>query len=330
MNITKLTDAVGVEVSGVDLSRDVDDNTIAQIREAWTQHGIVLFRRQSITIPQQIAFTKRFGELYIDLSDDFTHPEHREVFVLSNIKENGEFIGLPPEQTGEAWHSDLIYREEPAAGAFFYAKEAPPEGGDTHFAGMYAAYDALPQDRQEQIDQLKCRYSRTKVYELGIFSKDLLPLSEADDTFSKGGAARRRPPHGAHSPRDRPQSALRRHARLEGNAYSRHAGRRGTGVARRPAHIRDPAAIRLPPSLECRRRDHVGQPLHHAPGQRFRSGAGTPSVLPHHDRWRRTVLGRLLLGRRLPGRRLPGRRERPANAGNRPASGTCLCDDVRK
>ena len=180
MNITKLTDAVGVEVSGVDLSRDVDDNTIAQIREAWTQHGIVLFRRQSITIPQQIAYTKRFGELYIDLSDDFTHPEHREVFVLSNIKENGEYIGLPPEQTGEAWHSDLIYREEPAAGAFFYAKEAPPEGGDTHFAGMYEAYDALPQGLRDQIDRLKCRYSRTKVYELGIFSKDLPPLSEAE------------------------------------------------------------------------------------------------------------------------------------------------------
>lgn len=136
MNIAKLTDAIGAEITGVDLSQPIDEQTIAQIREAWTQHGIVLFRGQTLTLPQQIAFTKRFGELYVDLSADFVHSDHREVFVLSNIKKNGKFIGLPPEQTGEAWHSDLIYREMPAAGAFFYAKEAPPEGGDTLFAGM--------------------------------------------------------------------------------------------------------------------------------------------------------------------------------------------------
>ena len=180
VNITKLTDAIGAEVAGVDLSAPIDDETIAKIREAWTRHGIVLFRGQSITLPQQIAFTKRFGDLYVDLSDDFTHPDHREVFVLSNIKQEGKYIGLPPEQTGEAWHSDLIYREAPAAGAFFYAKEAPAEAGDTLFAGMYAAYDALPQDRREQIDQLKCRYSRTKVYQLGILAKGLPPLSDEE------------------------------------------------------------------------------------------------------------------------------------------------------
>ena len=180
IRVTKLTDAIGVEVTGVDLSRPVDDGTIARIRDAWTQHGIVLFRGQSITLPQQIVFTKRFGELYVDLSDDFTHPDYREVFVLSNIRQDGKYIGLPPEQTGEAWHSDLIYLEMPAAGAFFYAKEAPSEGGDTLFAGMYAAYDALPQARKDQIDQLKCRYSRTKVYELGILSKDLPPLSKRE------------------------------------------------------------------------------------------------------------------------------------------------------
>lgn len=180
MELTKLTTALGVEVKGIDLSRNIDAQTIAKIRAAWTKYGIVLFRGQSITLEQQISFTKRFGPLYIDLSTDFTHPKYREVFILSNIKKNGKYIGLPPEQTGEAWHSDLIYLKEPAAGAFFYAKEAPPEGGDTLYAGMYAAYDALSNKLKDRIASLKCCYSRTKVYDLGLLSKDLPPLSDGE------------------------------------------------------------------------------------------------------------------------------------------------------
>ena len=85
------------------------------------------------------------------------HPDYPEVSIFSNIKENGEFIGNPPEDG--TWHSDFFYHRDTAAGSMFYAKEVPPEKGDTHFAGMTAAYAALPEKKKAQIDSLMCNYS---------------------------------------------------------------------------------------------------------------------------------------------------------------------------
>ena len=158
-----LSKNLGVEAIGVDLSKPMDDETFDKLHQAWLDHGIMLFRGQDMDIPQQKAFVARFGELW----DTFTrtpHPDHPEVSIFSNIKQNGEYIGNPPEDG--TWHSDFFYHQKTAAGSMFYAKEVPPEKGDTHFAGMTAAYYALPEETKARIDGLKCNYSLNRDLEL--------------------------------------------------------------------------------------------------------------------------------------------------------------------
>ena len=91
-----LSEVLGAEAVGVELSKPLDDGTFAKIHQAWLDHGILLFRSQNLDIPQQTAFVGRFGELW----KSFTrapHPDYPEVSIFSNLKENGEYIGNPPE-----------------------------------------------------------------------------------------------------------------------------------------------------------------------------------------------------------------------------------------
>lgn len=152
----KLSKNLGAEAINVDLSEPMDEKTFEEIRQCWLENGILLFRNQDMDIPQQKAFVGRFGELW----DTFTrtpHPEHPEVSIFSNIKENGNYIGNPPEDG--TWHSDFFYHKDTAAGSFFYAKQVPPKRGNTHFASMTAAYKALPGKTKSRTDNLRCNYS---------------------------------------------------------------------------------------------------------------------------------------------------------------------------
>ena len=94
LKFRRLSKALGAEVLGVDMSEPPDDETYEWLRSAWLEHQILLFREQHITLPQQIAFSQRFGELYISSKKQKT--EFPEVGVFSNIKKNGEYIGQPP------------------------------------------------------------------------------------------------------------------------------------------------------------------------------------------------------------------------------------------
>ncbi len=158
-----LSENLGVEAVGIDISKPLDDATFEKVHQAWLDNGIMLFRGQNLDIPEQTAFVGRFGELW----DTFTrtpHPDYPEVSIFSNLKENGEYIGNPPEDG--TWHSDFFYHRETAAGSMFYAKEVPPEKGNTHFASMTAAYAALPEETKALIDGLKCNYSLNRDLEL--------------------------------------------------------------------------------------------------------------------------------------------------------------------
>ncbi len=156
IEIRPLSPNLGAEAINVDLSKSLDDNTFTIINQAWLDHGILLFRGQNLDIPQQTAFVSRFGKLWKTFTRT-PHPNHPEVSIFSNLKENGEFIGNPPEDG--TWHSDFFYHRDTAAGSMFYAKQVPPEKGDTHFASMTAAYAALPEEKKAQIDRLRCNYS---------------------------------------------------------------------------------------------------------------------------------------------------------------------------
>ena len=104
IEVRPLHDSFGAEVVGADLARDLDDATIAAIQEAWTRHSLLLFRDVRMTPAQHVAFTRRLGALHVMEPLEFNLPDHPEVFVVSNVEEDGKAVGL--KRAGWGWHSD--------------------------------------------------------------------------------------------------------------------------------------------------------------------------------------------------------------------------------
>ena len=165
--LTPLSDVMGVEVPGVDLSQPLSDETFAEIHDAYLKHILVLFRGQQMTLQQQMDFCGLFGKLAKHINPKNAHPKHPEVLVLSNVKSNGKRLGAPPDDEG-AWHSDHAYLAAPCSASLFYAEIVPDEKGDTMFANMYAAYDALSPEMKHRIDSLKWRTHREKTERLRL------------------------------------------------------------------------------------------------------------------------------------------------------------------
>lgn len=161
--VNPLADTFVAEITGIDLSQPLDESTFAAIRDAWHAHSILVFRDQHLTEGQQVAFTRRFGDLYGHLLSQFLHPDHPEILVISNILENGKPIGLL--DAGRLWHADLSYLPVPSAGALLYAREVPEEGGDTLFADTIAAYEALPENIKQRITGKRAIHRFIESYE---------------------------------------------------------------------------------------------------------------------------------------------------------------------
>jgi taurine dioxygenase len=139
--------ALGAEIRGVDLAEPIDDATFAAIERAYDEHGVIFFRGQRITPPQQVAFTRRFGAIEFNIfGERWSVPGSPEIVVVSNITEDGRPIGV--RRAGENWHSDMCYAARPPRGTMLYALEVPElfglALGDTEFASAAAAWDALP------------------------------------------------------------------------------------------------------------------------------------------------------------------------------------------
>lgn len=151
--ITKLAEPLGAEIAGVDLSEPLPEKLVEEIRAAWLAHLVLRFRGQSLTDPQLMAFSRRFGELDPPGPNPYGRPylaDHPEMNVISNIKAAGVPIGGLGD--GEAiWHADMTYVEKPPMAAMLYALEVPPTGGDTYWANMYLAYETLPEDLKTSI-----------------------------------------------------------------------------------------------------------------------------------------------------------------------------------
>lgn len=157
MRARPLSPLFGVEIEDVDLSQELDDRTFARIEQAFNERSVVLFRNQRITDAQHVAFSRRFGELEIHVLREYVRPEHPEIYVLSNIVENGRPVGI--KDAGNYWHTDLSYTRAPSRGSIMYAIEVPEKDGaplgDTQFASTAAAYDALSDEMKERLKDLK-------------------------------------------------------------------------------------------------------------------------------------------------------------------------------
>jgi alpha-ketoglutarate-dependent taurine dioxygenase len=153
-----LTEITGTEVRGIDVNRPISDSDFERIYKAWIDTTILLFRGQSLDPQQQIALTDRFGEGVSYTRSRFSREDAPDLLILSNIRENGRLIGSPV--SGRVWHTDGHFLTRPPAGSVLYAVETPPIGGDTLFANMFAAYEALPAVVKTRIADRKVIISR--------------------------------------------------------------------------------------------------------------------------------------------------------------------------
>ena len=150
LRLRRLSYSLGAEVCDIDLAQALDDDCVADIRRAFLDHnGLLLFRGQCLSPAQHIAFSRRFGE--IDRHESVPrdrHPEHPEILVVTNEPGPG---GEPSNSryTGQLWHSDLGFTLQPALGSLLRAVVVPTVGGDTLFANMVAAHDALSPGMQK-------------------------------------------------------------------------------------------------------------------------------------------------------------------------------------
>ena len=148
--VQQMTPAVGAEISGVDLAQVLDDATFATIHQAFLDHAVLVFRDQTIDVAQHLAFTRRFGEPEVHILGQFNLAENPQILMQSNGRdEDGKPLGL--EDAGRYWHTDVSFKEAPSKASFLFAIDVPPERGDTLFAGMAAAYEALPAELKTRV-----------------------------------------------------------------------------------------------------------------------------------------------------------------------------------
>ena len=154
----KLGKQLGAEISGVDLSQKLDEGTFAAISDAFFEHQVVVFRDQRLTPSQQIAFTRRFGELEHHVRKEHCLESYPEILVVSNVLDaRGTALGV--QDAGRFWHSDLSYKQVPSLLSALYALEVPVKDGvvlgATGFASTTAAYEALPEELKRRLQDLR-------------------------------------------------------------------------------------------------------------------------------------------------------------------------------
>jgi alpha-ketoglutarate-dependent taurine dioxygenase len=160
IRITETGAALGARIEGIDLRNALDGATFAAVRNAFYKYEVVYFRGSELSDEDHIRFSERFGELR-KLKLDQLHAKHPEIFIVSNIVEEGKHIGA--YDAGLFWHTDGAYLKNPHAISALRALEVPVQDGrvlgDTVFASMSAAYDALSASMKKQLEGLQALQS---------------------------------------------------------------------------------------------------------------------------------------------------------------------------
>ena len=146
LKVEPIAGALGAEISGVDLSKDLSDDTVAEIRRAWLEHQVVFFRDQALPPAQFLAFAQRFGE---PIEYPFVKGLDEAPKIIPVLKLETEKINF-----GGIWHSDTAYLDAPPMASMLVAREVPPTGGDTLFASMYLAYETLSDGMKRMLEGL--------------------------------------------------------------------------------------------------------------------------------------------------------------------------------
>jgi taurine dioxygenase len=155
MQIKRLSGALGAEIEGIDLARDLNQGLAAGIRGQLAEHGVIFFRDQEIGVEDHKRIARYFGDIFIH--PNFNTGDHDpDVVTIDRAPGDARIVG-------EEWHTDTTMMAEPPMGALLYAIETPPYGGDTLFASQWLAYDALSDGMKATLENLKCIHSDRKV-----------------------------------------------------------------------------------------------------------------------------------------------------------------------
>jgi taurine dioxygenase len=145
IEVRRLGSHIGIEVRGVDV-KTLDDAGFATLYRAWLDGNVLVVPDQELEIADFLRYSRRFGVVVPHPSKSTRHPEYPEITFLgvNKFKADGTLDMAIYRRGAEGWHTDGAYDEEPFKATQLYALAVPSRGGDTHFASMYAAYDALP------------------------------------------------------------------------------------------------------------------------------------------------------------------------------------------
>jgi len=152
IEVRRLGPQIGAEILGVDV-KALDDAGFAAIYRAWLDHNVVVVPGQALEIPDFLRYSRRFGTVVPHPSKSTRHPEFPEITLLGVNKfgADGQLDMTIYRRGAEGWHTDGAYDQEPFKATQLYALAVPSRGGNTHFASMYAAYDALPPRLKERL-----------------------------------------------------------------------------------------------------------------------------------------------------------------------------------
>ena len=181
LKITPLHPLFGAEIEGLDLRKPLDDATFAAVLDAFNTYSVLLFREQDISDEQHVDFSRRFGEPEkTTFSIAATNPY---IYRLANVDDDGNVLEMDAVkrvflEVNGRWHTDSSFRAIPALGSILSAKEVPSGVGDTCFASMRIAYDAMPEGRRQSLEGLRAVHDYA--YSLGLFSAEGVTQAEKD------------------------------------------------------------------------------------------------------------------------------------------------------
>lgn len=149
-----LEGGLGAELVGLQVA-EVDDAMFPQVYSAFLQHQLLLFRNQDLPPAAQVAFARRFGEVQVHVMDQYHASAHPELYTLSNLDASGRPTGKHPDRGTMAWHTDGSWRRTTGQATMLYAEQIPSTGGETSWADMYSAYDALDSAERAGLARLR-------------------------------------------------------------------------------------------------------------------------------------------------------------------------------
>lgn len=157
--VRPLTPKIGAEIRGLDLSKGLSEETMEDVRRVWLEHVVAVFPDQDVNDDQHIEFSERIGALELINMSALQMDGRPEIYKATNLDENDEIMVddhpiLTINRGNQKWHSDSSFKSVPATASMLRAYIVPEEGGNTEFANMAAAYDALDDDTKELCDGL--------------------------------------------------------------------------------------------------------------------------------------------------------------------------------